>query len=233
MHLDRVDVLIVAPHPDDEVIGCGGVIQKALAAGKKVRVAFATSGDGYPKAAAALLAKPEADLTGADLARLGATREREAIAAAAILGLGESHLLFLRHPDGALERVERQAAEGFEEVVLESRASEIYVSSAADEHADHRATHRLVAHAARNGDPATALFTYMVHGAGETWPSAGRRFERGALDRAIPWPPPVRITLTRTQVATKLRALKAHASQWVLDHDYLGRFAKEEEVFWT
>lgn len=46
-----VDLMVVAPHPDDEVIGCAVVIQQALAAGRRVRVAFMTSGGGNPQAA--------------------------------------------------------------------------------------------------------------------------------------------------------------------------------------
>jgi LmbE family N-acetylglucosaminyl deacetylase len=49
----QVDVLVFAPHPDDEVIGAAGVLQQALAAGKSVRIVFATNGDAYPDAASA------------------------------------------------------------------------------------------------------------------------------------------------------------------------------------
>ena len=38
-------VLILAPHPDDEVIGCAGVIQQALKAGARVKVVYLTNGD--------------------------------------------------------------------------------------------------------------------------------------------------------------------------------------------
>ena len=38
-------VLIIAPHPDDEVIGCGGLISKIKEGGGKVYVLFLTNGD--------------------------------------------------------------------------------------------------------------------------------------------------------------------------------------------
>jgi LmbE family N-acetylglucosaminyl deacetylase len=57
-----VDVLVCAPHPDDETVGTAGVIQHAVAAARRVRVVFVTNGDGYPRAAAALLDKPLSDL---------------------------------------------------------------------------------------------------------------------------------------------------------------------------
>jgi len=41
-------LLIFAPHPDDEVIAAGGLIQQAREAGGTVRVVYITSGDSYP-----------------------------------------------------------------------------------------------------------------------------------------------------------------------------------------
>ena len=38
-------VLVLAPHPDDEVIGCAGVIQRAVAMSLPLRVVFLTYGD--------------------------------------------------------------------------------------------------------------------------------------------------------------------------------------------
>lgn len=95
-------VLIFAPHPDDDVICTAGVIEHALARGQSVRVVFATNGDGYPQAAAALFNKPMPALTQADYQQLAATRQREAIAAESLLGLSSSNLVFLGYPDGVL-----------------------------------------------------------------------------------------------------------------------------------
>jgi N-acetylglucosamine malate deacetylase 1 len=38
-------VLLIAPHPDDEILGCGGSIAKLAAAGHEVRIAYLTSGE--------------------------------------------------------------------------------------------------------------------------------------------------------------------------------------------
>ena len=100
-----VDVLVFAPHPDDEVIGTGGVIQQAVAHGERVRIVYVTNGDGYPRAASVLTKKPISRLATADYVQLAATRQREAIAAAAVIGVGASMLVFLGYPDGVLERV--------------------------------------------------------------------------------------------------------------------------------
>ena len=105
IRLAPVDLLIFAPHPDDEVIGVGGVLQQALAGGQRVRIVFATNGDGYGLAAAAMFHKAVSALVPADYLHLAAARQREAIAAARVLGLRSSNLVFLGYPDGALASV--------------------------------------------------------------------------------------------------------------------------------
>lgn len=82
-------VLVIAPHPDDEVLGCAGSIVNHLAAGRAVQVVYLTSGEhGSPTYA------PE---------DFGELRERETVEAAAMLGLREEHLRWLRLPDGAID----------------------------------------------------------------------------------------------------------------------------------
>jgi len=92
-------ILIVAPHPDDEVLGCGGLIATAVQQGAMVRVVFLTSGDGYP-AAATLLCRstPKAG----DFLALGKRRMQETRRAAHQLGLSPSDLIFLGYPDRQL-----------------------------------------------------------------------------------------------------------------------------------
>jgi LmbE family N-acetylglucosaminyl deacetylase len=105
MSIRPVDVLVFVPHPDDEVIGAGGIIQQALAAGRTVRIVFATSGDAYPKAASALFHKPISALGSSDYVSLAATRQREAVAAGHVLCVSASNLVFLGYPDAALAAV--------------------------------------------------------------------------------------------------------------------------------
>ena len=42
-------LIVFSPHPDDESLGAGGLIQRVLEAGGKVKVVFITSGDGFPE----------------------------------------------------------------------------------------------------------------------------------------------------------------------------------------
>src|SRR6516162_93745 len=42
-------LLVVAPHPDDEIIGAAGLIRRVVKAGGTVRIVYTTSGDGFPE----------------------------------------------------------------------------------------------------------------------------------------------------------------------------------------
>ncbi len=98
---DSERVLIFAPHPDDETLGCGGAIQKAVREGKTVKVVFVTSGDSFGN---------DYEMTGPakDLPRgvaLGYLRQKEALEATAILGLEKEHVIFLGYPDQGIEKM--------------------------------------------------------------------------------------------------------------------------------
>jgi len=93
-------LLIVAPHPDDEVIGAGGLIQRAVALGLPVHVIFVTSGDGYPEALRKdlHLSNP----TGEAYVEMGEIRQREALRVLDGLGVSQDDVSFLGFPDGGL-----------------------------------------------------------------------------------------------------------------------------------
>jgi len=94
---DSDRVLILAPHPDDEDIGCGGVIQRAIKSGAKVKVAYLTNGD-HNELAFIVYEKRLVMFNSAFVA-MGKVRENEAKKAMAVLGLDESNLIFLGYPD--------------------------------------------------------------------------------------------------------------------------------------
>jgi LmbE family N-acetylglucosaminyl deacetylase len=107
-----LDVLIVAPHSDDEAIGCTGVILRALAEKKRVGVVVLTAGDGFPNAAAALAKKQIADLTADDYIALAALRQRHTLHAMLRLGVNRDDLMFLGYPDGGLDTLYRGRSDG-------------------------------------------------------------------------------------------------------------------------
>lgn len=106
---ERVDLLIFAPHPDDETLCCAGVILQAVAQGKTATVVEFTSGDGFPAAAAALTSKPLEKLTPADFRELARRREMEVANAIAKLGMRPGDLILLGYPDSGLDYLYRHA----------------------------------------------------------------------------------------------------------------------------
>jgi LmbE family N-acetylglucosaminyl deacetylase len=90
-------ILICAPHPDDETICCGGVIQQALAAGAKVKIVYLTNGDANELAF--IVYEKRLTFEKGEFLHMGKVRMQEAIAATKILGLKESDLIFLGYPD--------------------------------------------------------------------------------------------------------------------------------------
>ncbi len=90
-------ILILAPHPDDEAIAAGGVIQKSLVAGAKVKVAYLTNGDANQLSfiifEKKLVAFPKQFVYSGEL------RRKESIAGMKALGLNENDLTYLGYPD--------------------------------------------------------------------------------------------------------------------------------------
>jgi len=93
--------LIVAPHPDDEVLGCGGLMHYASRVGAGVRVLYMTNGDAFRFAAERETRRLRVDPM--DYIRLGVMRRREAETALSTLGLPPKSFRMLGFPDGGLE----------------------------------------------------------------------------------------------------------------------------------
>ena len=90
-------VLVLAPHPDDEVLGCGGIIQQAMARGLPVRIAFLTYGDNNQWSFTVYRKYPV--LLPKAVQGMGRVRHDEALAASKILGVAPEQLTFLGYPD--------------------------------------------------------------------------------------------------------------------------------------
>lgn len=128
-------VLVISPHPDDDAIGCGGTIRKHVVQGDSVNTIFLTSGEkgGHGRT-------PE---------EIGTLREREARAAAKILGL--AHIEFWRQPDGALSAT-RQLVDRLRTVIRKLQPEMLYVTHEREMHSDHRSAARMVRRALTGSD---------------------------------------------------------------------------------
>lgn len=123
------DALVLAPHPDDEAIGCGGSILKHTAKGCRVKVIFVTDGAG-------------GDFEGRfgnDYVRL---RLASAERALAVLGVRESE--FWGFEERKLHEKARDVTERLKTVIDDFKPSVIYAPSPFEIHPDHRETFSLV-----------------------------------------------------------------------------------------
>ncbi|MDP9190955.1 MAG: PIG-L family deacetylase [Acidobacteriota bacterium] len=110
-------LLVLAPHPDDEVIGCGGVVAQHMREHRAVRIVIATDG-----------------------AEAGDAAAREVESRRGIALLGPAEVVFLGYPDRALGEA---AAESIRTQLLEFRPDLVLVPSPVEIHPDHVALSRL------------------------------------------------------------------------------------------
>jgi len=90
-------ILILAPHPDDETIGCGGIIQEAVDKGADVRIVYLTNGD--HNQVAFIVYEKRLTFRKGEFIHMGEVRRNEAIKAMRLLGVNEKNLIFLGYPD--------------------------------------------------------------------------------------------------------------------------------------
>jgi len=144
--------LVLAPHPDDESLGCGGLIAQACRRGRPPVVAILTDGAGsHPRSRA--YPRP----------RLAALRAGEVRAAAACLDLPPEHLVMLGAPDGgAPHSGPAAAALAARLAALAEGCDAILTSWRHDPHSDHAAAWRIASMAARL--TGACLWEYPVWG---------------------------------------------------------------------
>jgi len=90
-------ILILAPHPDDEAIGCAGIIQEAVSKGAELKVAYLTNGD--HNQIAFIVYEKRVTLRTGEFIHMGEVRRIEAIKAMKLLGVDSKNLIFLGYPD--------------------------------------------------------------------------------------------------------------------------------------
>ncbi len=90
-------VIIFAPHPDDEILGCAGLISSILEKNGNVWIVYLTNGDHNQLVFKLYKKKPI--LNPSDYIKLGEIRRKESIKANEILGVDKKNLIFLGYPD--------------------------------------------------------------------------------------------------------------------------------------
>ncbi len=211
--------IVIAPHPDDEVLGAGGLLQVLTDRGVAVDVCAVTDGE----ASWGALDPGTAD-------RLRRLRTTESERAAARLGLDPRRHHRLGVADGEVG-IQASVLDGW---LTESLTADALVIApwSEDGHPDHDASGRIAAAAAASaGVPLLRYLVWAWH-----WASPN------GVD--IPWLSARRLTLTRRQVARKRGAIAAFGSQIrtpvagpgslpVLPPEVLLRFRRPWEVYLT
>ncbi len=144
--------LFVAPHPDDESLGCGGTIALLRKCGLPVTIVALSDGT---------QSHPNSKKFPHD--KLRELRETELLTAAAILGVDEKEILFFRLPDtqvpGEHSKHFKSALRRLQLLIKLKKPQSIFVSCRSDSHPDHRAAFQLVAAAK---DSTHTLFEYPI-----------------------------------------------------------------------
>ncbi len=158
-------ILVVAAHPDDEVLGCGATIRKSVDAGDEVSVVFMADGITSRRS-------EKAD-------ELIAKREENSIKACAVLGIGK--LTFFRLPDNRMDATPLlDIVHMLEEVINDFRPQIIYTHHGGDLNIDHRITHQAVMTSCRPvpGSFVREIYSFEVPSSTE-WssPAMGGSFE--------------------------------------------------------
>jgi LmbE family N-acetylglucosaminyl deacetylase len=98
-------ILVISPHPDDETLAGGGLIQAAIEQGTQVKVVVLTNGDGQAFAPLALERRIQAGPR--DYVALGERRQIETQKALEQLGIAPEEIYFLGYADRSLESLWR------------------------------------------------------------------------------------------------------------------------------
>jgi LmbE family N-acetylglucosaminyl deacetylase len=210
-------LVVVAAHPDDEILGAGGLLASVLDAGERVRVVVLTDGEA---------SHPDGPLPPADLA---ARRIEESRRALAVLSPGgpAAEIVRLGLPDTAVSAHEAASIPALAELLVGYEVCAAPWSG--DLHADHEAAGRIAAGAsAAAGVRLVEYPVWMWHWA-------------GPADPRVPWARAVRIDLTAERVRRKQRAIGCFETQIaplrpgqddrvILPPEELAHFARPFEV---
>jgi LmbE family N-acetylglucosaminyl deacetylase len=180
------EILVIAPHPDDEVFGCGGTMARHADAGDRVHVVIVTRGspEVFP---------PES----VDVVR------REAERAHRLLGVASCR--YLDFPAPKMDQVAGHiVADELRKILLEIRPEVVYVPHCGDIHADHKVVFWAACVAARPavGFQVSRLLSYETLSETEWGPPPG----------GSAFAPTVFVDIT-AQLERKLRAASEYVSQ--------------------
>lgn len=211
-------LMVLAPHPDDETIGTGGMLAAACRIGASVRVLVATSGENNPWAQRAFERRLSLDARAR--IRFAGKREEEVLAALQTLGVARDAVVFFRLPDQGLTHLllRDPAALGarLAEQLRQFSPTILLVPAGEDLHPDHSAlavASELALAQVRDQRLLPKTLAFVVH---------NPRLRRLTLPS---------LALAEDDLARKGDAVTCHASQLVLRSAFLRSFAAPAEPY--
>ena len=226
--------MVIAPHPDDAVLGAAGVIQRAQRQGWRIVAAHMTHGDAFTLSTWRMRHHTQP----ADYLAMGHLRRKEAETALRVLGVQPQDCVFFGFPDGRLGQLSTapltspfthcardpyaespsfgqpytyaQWATSVQQMVTAYQPAMVVYPDAADTNADHRATGQLL----HQLTPNRPTLTYRVH---------GRHLPQPAAHSAL--------SLTPQEQSRKQLAIRLHPSQVAVTGWWLAGFARPTEPF--
>ena len=140
------NVLVVAAHPDDEILGCGGAVARHASQGDTITSVILAEG---------ATSRADAGQDEVDRLKDAARRAAEVLGATPPINLG--------FPDNQLDSLPLlNVIQSIEEIIFDSRPSVVYVHHGGDLNIDHRIAHEAVITACRPipGSPVRKILTY-------------------------------------------------------------------------
>lgn len=139
---DRRRLLVVAAHPDDEVLGCGGTIARFRDAGHDVRVVMLAEG---------VTARFDpSEFATPQVQEWSARRNANAYRALAVLGVPSDQVFVEQRPCCRLDMVPQiDLVKQIERHIADFRPTDLFTHAAADTNVDHRMAHQAVLTAVR------------------------------------------------------------------------------------
>ena len=212
--------MVVAPHPDDESLATGALLQMAAVAGAGVRVLFITDGDNNPWPQRVIERKVR--ISAQDRVRWGMRRRKEALAALQQLGLKQVCAAFLAFPDQGMSRIlmggEDDLTSRLTDEIRNFQPTILAIPSPYDLHPDHNALFVLLQLARMRAglQPGTCTeLRFLVH----------TRGRHGELNR-------IRLNLGPVDKTIKREAILRHTSQMKLSRKRFLAYVKESEIFY-
>jgi LmbE family N-acetylglucosaminyl deacetylase len=148
------DIIIIAPHMDDEILACGGTIAQ-LPDKHIIYCIYATDGSQSPVPIYAWQGKVTADLP--------SIRKREAQSAMRVLGIPEENLFFLGLPDRKLRYYQSELSQKLKECLEQINPSLVFIPFRYDRHPDHIAINHVMRDLEHSADYHFDLVEYFVY----------------------------------------------------------------------